>query len=240
MRATPAVRPILIRSPIRSGTRSSRPCPSKVILGCRKPGLYSNIPAVPRPKLPGGAYRPRWESIFTQRSDGQMAPGDTTVGRRSTALASKPHAPVNTLKASLLSFCGVIAVVSALAQPNSQFPVSTNVPEPTPTPQTSPLLTPETVSSPPTPAPMLSPIVPVRRRSRMAQCPCLCRRCLRPSFEDAKTLSEQLNVPIPAPSQFSEPLMKPGEWIFSPAILQPSPTPAPTLSPTPDPTQSHQ
>ena len=43
-----------------------------------------------------------------------------------------------------LSFCGVIAVVSALAQPNSQFPVSANVPEPTPTAQTSPLLTPET------------------------------------------------------------------------------------------------
>ena len=29
-------------------------------------------------------------------------------------------------------------------------------------------------------------------------------------------------MPIPAPSQFSEPLMKPDEWIFSPAILQPS------------------
>jgi hypothetical protein len=35
--------------------------------------------------------------------------------------------------------------------------VSTNVPEPTSTPQTSPLLTPETVLSQPTPAPMLSP-----------------------------------------------------------------------------------
>jgi hypothetical protein len=27
-------------------------------------GLYSNIPGRARPKLPGGAYRPRWESIF--------------------------------------------------------------------------------------------------------------------------------------------------------------------------------
>ena len=37
-----------------------------------------------------------------------------------------------------------------------------------------------------------------------------------PVLQDAKTLSEQLNVPVPAPSQFSEPLMKPGEWEFSP------------------------
>ena len=51
-----------------------------------------------------------------------------------------------------------------------------------------------------------------------------------PVLENAKALSEELNVPIPAPSQFSEPLMKPGEWIFSPAILQPSPTPSPALS----------
>ena len=61
-----------------------------------------------------------------------------------------------------------------------------------------------------------------------------------PVLQDAKTLSEQLNIPIPAPSQFSEPFMKPGEWEFSPAILQPSPNPAPTLSPTPNPAQSHQ
>ena len=54
-----------------------------------------------------------------------------------------------------------------------------------------------------------------------------------PVLENAKALSEELNVPIPAPSQFSEPLTKPGEWIFSPAILQPSPTPSPALSPTP-------
>ena len=143
--------------------------------------------------------------------------------------------PVNTLKASLLSFCGVIAVVSALAQPNSQFPVSTNGPESTPTP----FLTPETVSSSPTPAPMLSPSpspTPLPDGTMPLPLPAM----PTPVLENAKTLSEQLNVPIPAPSQFSEPLMKPREWIFSPAILQPSPTPAPTLSPTPNPTQSHQ
>ena len=63
----------------------------------------------------------------------------------------------------------------------------------------------------------------------------------RPVLQDAKTLSEELNVPIPAPSQFSEPLMKPREWDILASNLQPpSPTPAPTLSPTPNPTQSHQ
>ena len=61
-----------------------------------------------------------------------------------------------------------------------------------------------------------------------------------PVLENAKALFEELNVPTPAPSQFFEPLMKPGEWIFSPAILQPSPTPSPALSPTATPTQSHQ
>jgi hypothetical protein len=35
-----------------------------------------------------------------------------------------------------------------------------------------------------------------------------------PVLQDAKTLSEELNRPIPAPSQFSEPLMKPREWEF--------------------------
>jgi hypothetical protein len=157
---------------------------------------------------------------------------------------------VNTLKASLLSFCGVVAVVSALAQPNSQFPVSTNAvstndPEPTPTPETSPLLTPETVLSPPTPAPMLSPTpnsapfpspTPLPDGTMPLPLPAM----PRPVLQDAKTLSEELNRPIPAPSQFSEPLMKPGEWEFSPAIVLPSPNPAPTFSPAPTPTQSHE
>ena len=60
---------------------------------------------------------------------------------------------MNARKARLVCFFGVIAVVSALAQPTSQLPASTNVPEPSPTS----LLTPETVSSSPTSAPMLSP-----------------------------------------------------------------------------------
>ena len=146
---------------------------------------------------------------------------------------------MNTLKASLLSFCGVIAVVSVLAQPNSQFPVWTNVPEPTPIPQTSPLLTPETVVSPPTPTPMLS-LTPSPTPLPDGTMPLPLPAMPTPVLQDAKTLSEQLNVPIPAPSQFSEPLMKPGEWEFSPAIVLPSPNPAPTFSPAPTPTQSHQ
>jgi hypothetical protein len=139
---------------------------------------------------------------------------------------------VNTLKATLLSCCGVIAVGSALAQPNSQFPVSTNVPEPTPTPQTSPLLTPETVPSPPSPAPIFSPSpspTPLPDGTMPLPLPAMPTPVLR----DAETLSEELNRPIPAPSQFSEPLMKSGEWEFSPAIVLPSPTPAPAFSPTP-------
>ena len=146
---------------------------------------------------------------------------------------------MNTRIARLLSLFGLIAVGSALAQPNSQFPVSTNVAEPTPPPETSPLLTPEKLLSSPTPAPMLSPTpspTPLPDGTMPLPLPAM----PTPVLENAKALSEELNVPIPAPSQFSEPLMKPGEWIFSPAILQPSPTPSPALSPTPDPTQSHQ
>ena len=61
-----------------------------------------------------------------------------------------------------------------------------------------------------------------------------------PVLQDAETLFEQLNRPIPAPSQCSEPLMKSGEWEFSPAIVLPSPIPAPTFSPASTPAQSHQ
>ena len=146
---------------------------------------------------------------------------------------------MNTRIARLLSLFGLIAVVSALAQPSSQFPVSTNVAEPTPLPETSPLLTPEKLLSSPTPAPMLSPTpspTPLPDGTMPLPLPAM----PTPVLENAKALSEELNVPIPAPSQFSEPLMKPGKWIFSPAILQPSPTPSPALSPTPDPTQSRQ
>ena len=61
-----------------------------------------------------------------------------------------------------------------------------------------------------------------------------------PVLQDANTLSEELNRPIPAPSQFSEPLMKPAEWRYSPAIALPSPIPVPTPSPALTPTQSPQ
>ena len=61
------------------------------------------------------------------------------------------------LKVCLATFCCAATVASALAQTNGQFPVSTNVIEPTPTPQTSPLLVPETLFPSPTPAPLVSP-----------------------------------------------------------------------------------
>jgi hypothetical protein len=145
------------------------------------------------------------------------------------------------LKVCLATFCCAATIGSALAQTNGQFPVSTNVIEPTPTPQTSPFLAPETLSPPPTPAPLVSP-TPAPTPLPDGTMPLPLPVMPTPVLQDAKTLSEQLNVPIPAPSQFSEPLMKPGEWKFSPAIVLPSPNPAPTLSPTPIPIpkQSHQ
>jgi hypothetical protein len=146
---------------------------------------------------------------------------------------------VNALKVCLASVCCAATVASALAQTNGQFPVSTNAIEPTPTPQTSPLLTPETLSPPPTPAPLVSP-TPAPTPLPDGTMPLPLPVMPTPVLQDAKTLSEELNRPIPAPSQFSEPLMKPREWEFSPAIVLPSPNPAPTLSPAHTPTQSHQ
>ena len=106
--------------------------------------------------------------------------------------------PVNTRIARLLSLFGLIAVVSALAQLNSQFPV-TNVAEPTPPPETSALLTPEKLLSSPTPAPVLSPTpspTPLPDGTMPLPLPAM----PTPVLENAKTLSEQLNAPIPRPA----------------------------------------
>jgi hypothetical protein len=152
---------------------------------------------------------------------------------------SKLMLAVNTLKVCLASFCYAATVASAFAQTNGQFPVPTNVIEPTPTPQTSPVLVPETLFPSPTPAPLASP-TPAPTPLPDGTMPLPLPVMPKPVLRDAKALSEQLNVPIPAPSQFSEPLMKPGEWKFSPAIVLPSPNPAPTPSPTSTPMNPHQ
>ena len=137
---------------------------------------------------------------------------------------------VNTLKACLVSFGGLVAIFSALAQTNSQFPVSTNSPQPTPTPKTSPLLTPETVLPTPPPFPALSPNptplpdgtmplalppmptpVPIPTPLPDGTMPLTPPPMPTPVLQDANTLSEQLNLPLPSPTQIPEPLTRTGE-----------------------------
>ena len=137
---------------------------------------------------------------------------------------------VNTLKACLISFGGVVALFSALAQTNSQFPVSTNAPEPTPTPQTSPLLMPQTLLPTPPPLPALSPNptplpdgtmplalppmptpAPIPTPLPDGTMPLTPPPMPTPVLQDANTLSEQLNLPLPSPTQIPEPLTRTGE-----------------------------
>jgi outer membrane protein TolC len=137
---------------------------------------------------------------------------------------------VNTLKACLVSIGFGAAVFSALAQTNSQHSASTNAPEPTPTPKTSPLLTPQTVLPTPPPLPALSPYpTPLPDGSMPLALPPMPTPALAPTplpdgtmpltpppmptpvLQDANTLSEQLNLPIPAPAQVPEPLKRTGE-----------------------------
>jgi outer membrane protein TolC len=137
---------------------------------------------------------------------------------------------VNTFKACLVFFGGIAAVLAAFAQTNSQFPVSTNAPEPTPTPQTSPLLTPQTVLPTPPPLPALSPYptplpdgamppvlppmptpAPIPTPLPDGTMPLTPPPMPTPVLQDANTLSEQLNLPLPSPTQLSEPLKRTGE-----------------------------
>ena len=80
-----------------------------------------------------------------------------------------------------------------------QFPVSTNVPEPTPAPQASPLLTPETVLSLPTPAPMLSPTpspTPLPDGTMPLPLPAM----PTPVLQDAKRSPSSSTGPFPRPA----------------------------------------
>ena len=143
---------------------------------------------------------------------------------------------VNTFKACLVLLGGIAAILSAFAQTNSQLPVSTNAPGPTPTPQTSPLLTPQTILPTPAPLPAFSPyptpgpdgtmpLVPPPMPASMptplttplptplpdGTMPLTPPPMPTPVLQDANTLSEQLNLPLPSPTQFSEPLKRTGE-----------------------------
>jgi len=115
---------------------------------------------------------------------------------------------VNALKAFLVFFGGVVAILSAFAHTNSQFPISTNAPEPTPTPQTSPILTPQAVLPTPTPLPMLCPNPTPPPDGAM---PLALPAISTPVLQDANTILEQLNLPLLSPVQLPEPLKKTGE-----------------------------
>jgi hypothetical protein len=146
---------------------------------------------------------------------------------------------LNVLQVCVASVCCVATVAQALAQTRGESAVSTNVLEPTPAPQTSPLLSPETLLLSPTPSPLVSPTpspTPLPDGTMPQPLPVM----PTPVLQDAETLAKELDQPIPVPRQFAEPLMKPAEWKFSPPIALPSPSAAPTLSPPPTPVQSHQ
>ena len=145
---------------------------------------------------------------------------------------------VITSKAFLILLGSTAAAVFAFAQTNSQFPASSNAPAPAPTPLTSPLLTPQTVLPTPAPLPAFSPyptpgpdgtmpLVPPPMPASMptplttplpaptplpdGTMPLTPPPMPTPVLQDANTLSEQLNLPLPAPTQLSEPLKRTGE-----------------------------
>lgn len=129
---------------------------------------------------------------------------------------------VNTLKVPLVSACALLAILSAMAQ------TGTNPAVPTPTP-TSPLLTPQTLLPTPPPLPALSnptplpdgtmpvtspaapPPTPTPTPLPDGTMPLTPPPMPTPALQDANTLSEQLNLPLPNPAQLSEPLKKTGE-----------------------------
>ena len=120
---------------------------------------------------------------------------------------------VNTLKACLILLGGVVAAFSTIAQTTGQFPPSTNAadatptptPTPAPTPEPTPVPMPEAVLPSPSPFPELPSPTPLPDGTM----PLIPPPMPTPVLQDASTLSDELNLPIPAPGQISEPL-KPG------------------------------
>ena len=122
--------------------------------------------------------------------------------------------------ASLVFLGGIAAVLSAIVPAKAQAP--------TPTPVTSPLLTPQTVPTP-SPFPALSPVpiptppadgkllpappptllpTPAPTPLPDGTMPLAVPPMPTPVLQDAQTLSEQLNLPLPSPTQFPEPLSR--------------------------------
>lgn len=155
-----------------------------------------------------------------------------------TLLPRQSRLMLNALQVCVASVCCVATGAQALAQTRGESSVS-NVLEPKPAPQTSPLLSPETLFQSPTPSPLVSPTplpTPLPDGTMPQPLPVM----PTPVLQDAETLAKELDQPLPVPRQFAEPLMKPAEWKFSPPIALPSPSAAPSPSPPPASTQSHQ
>jgi hypothetical protein len=156
-----------------------------------------------------------------------------------TLLPWRSRLMLNALQVCVASVCCVASVEQARAQTTGESAVSTNILEPTPAPQTSPLFSPETLFQSPTPSPLVSPTplpTPLPDGTMPQPLPVM----PTPVLQDAETLAKELDQPLPVPRQFAEPLMKPAEWKFSPPIALPSPSAAPSPSPPPTSTQSHQ
>jgi outer membrane protein TolC len=133
---------------------------------------------------------------------------------------------VNILKACFPALCAGAAVLSTLAQttqlpaPSGLEPTPTPIPTATPIPQPTPMVVPEPVVPSPSP---LSTLAPLASPSPFPTLPPLASPTPLPDgtmpltpppmptpvLQDANTLSEQLNLPLPEPSQLHEPL-RPG------------------------------
>jgi outer membrane protein TolC len=131
---------------------------------------------------------------------------------------------VNILKACLPALCAVAAVLSTLAQttqlpaPGTYEPTPTPTPTPTPIPEPTPVVVPEPVVPLPSP---LSTLPPLASPSPLPTLPPLASPTPLPDgtmpltpppmptpvLPDASTLSDQLNLPLPAPGQLPEPLV---------------------------------
>ena len=126
---------------------------------------------------------------------------------------------MNILKACLPALCAVAAVLSTLAQSTQLSAPGALEPTPTPTPipEPTPMAVPEPVV--PTPSP-LSTLAPLASPSPLPTLPPLASPTPlpdgtmpltappmpTPALPDASTLSDQLNLPLPAPGQLHEPI----------------------------------
>ena len=105
------------------------------------------------------------------------------------------------LQVCVASVCCVATGAQALAQTRGGIFRVHHVLEPTPAPQTSPLLSPETLFQSPTPSPLVSPTplpTPLPDGTMPQPLPVM----PTPVLQDAETLAKELDQPLPVPRQF--------------------------------------